>query len=140
MNDVDRRLLELLRQDASLPLKTLAAAVSLSTSSVRERIMRMLADGTIRRYTVELSPSLTRVTTILLLRLEQTPAPQIVGAVVAMPEVVRCYSLSGEIDLLVELAAAETAVVNAARDRIALLPGVAGATTSLVLNHDKTPD
>ncbi|WP_437818276.1 Lrp/AsnC family transcriptional regulator [Sorangium sp. So ce1078] len=51
MDDVDRRLLRLLQEDASRPLKVLAAAVDLSRSSVRERIARLEASGVIRRYT-----------------------------------------------------------------------------------------
>ncbi len=36
VDDIDRRLLQLLQEDASRPLKTLAHAVGLSRSSVRE--------------------------------------------------------------------------------------------------------
>lgn len=138
MDDIDRRLLELLQEDASLPLKTLAAAVSLSRSSVRDRIARMRADGTIRRYTIEVAPE-SGLTAVLLIRLARTPDPDAVRAVVSAPEVVRCYSLSGDVDLLVELAGGDTAALNRARDRIALLPGVTGVVTSFVLSRDKSP-
>lgn len=140
MDDIDRRLLELLQEDASRPLKTLAAAVSLSRSSVRDRIARMQVAGVIRRYTVELAPIDLGLTAVLLLRLSRTPDPDVVRAVVSTPEVVRCYSLSGDVDLLVELAGRDTANLNRARDRIALLPGVADVVTSFVLNRDKAPE
>lgn len=139
MDDIDRRLLELLQEDASRPLKTLAAAVALSRSSVRDRIARMQAAGVIRRYTVELAPVENGLTAVLLIRLSRTPDPDVVRAVVSAPQVVRCYSLSGDIDLLVELAGSETAELNRTRDRIALLPGVADVVTSFVLNRDKAP-
>ncbi|NZA28257.1 Lrp/AsnC family transcriptional regulator [Luteimonas sp. SJ-92] len=140
MDDIDRRLLALLREDDSRPLKTLAAAVSLSRSSVRDRIARMQADGTIRRYTVELAPPAGALHAILLVRLQQTPDAQVVAAVTAAAEVERCYSLAGEVDLLVELAGQDTATVNRARDRIAALPGVASVVTALVLSRDKAPE
>lgn len=130
----------MLQEDASLPLKTLAAAVSLSRSSVRERIVRMQSSGVIRRYTVELAQLGDGLTAILLLRLARTPDPEIVRAVVSTPEVVRCYSLSGDIDLLVELAGRDTADLNQSRDRIALLPGVVDVVTSFVLKRDKAPE
>lgn len=138
MDDIDRQLLQLLRNDASRPLKTLAAAVALSRSSVRDRIARMEAEGVIRRYTIEVATPDDRLTAVLLVRLARTPDPEVVHAVVSAPEVVRCYSLSGDVDLLVELAGNDIAEVNRARDRIALLPGVADVVTSLVLNRDKT--
>ncbi|MDQ3039643.1 MAG: Lrp/AsnC family transcriptional regulator [Pseudomonadota bacterium] len=139
MDDIDRRLLELLQEDASRPLKTLAADVALSRSSVRDRIARMQADGVIRRYTVELAPVEDKLSAILLIRLLRTPDPNVVRAVVSMQEVVRCYSLSGDIDLLVELAGTHPSELNRARDRIALLPGVSDVVTSFVLNRDKAP-
>lgn len=99
----------------------------------------MEANGTIRRYTIEIAPEPERVRAILLLRLDRTPDPSVVGAVTGLPEVIRCYSLSGPIDLLVELAADDVERLNRARDQIATLAGVADVETSLVLNLDKAP-
>jgi DNA-binding Lrp family transcriptional regulator len=140
MDGIDHKLLQLLREDASRPLKTLAAAVSLSRSSVRDRIARMEADGTIRRYTIETTSVSGRLSAVLLVRLARTPDPEVVRAIVTSPDVVRCYSLSGDIDLLVELAGDDTAALNRGRDRISTLPGVTGVVTSLVLHRDKAPE
>jgi DNA-binding Lrp family transcriptional regulator len=137
MDDIDRRLLELLREDASRPLKTLAAEVALARSSVRERIARLEANGTIRRYTIDVAPEPGALFAILCIRLARTPSPDVVRRVAAMPEVVRCRSLSGDIDLLVEIAGVDIATINQARDRIALIPGIVDVVTSFVLNHDK---
>ena len=137
MDEIDYRLLELLREDASRPLKTLAADVALSRSSVRDRIARLQASGVIRRYTVELASRDEGLRAVLLIRLARTPDPAVVHAVVSMPAVVRCWSLSGEIDLLVELAGNAIAEINRTRDRIAQLAGVVDVVTSFVLNRDK---
>ncbi len=139
MDTIDRRLIELLREDASRPLKTLAAEVSLSRSSVRDRIARMLANGVIRRYTIDAAPESGTFSAICLLRLARTPDMAVVHAVSAMPEVSRCDALTGEIDLLVEIEAMAATTLNAVRDRIAALPGVTEVTTSLVLSHYKSP-
>lgn len=137
MDAIDRQLLALLREDASRPLKTLAAKVVLSRSSVRERIGRLRAQGVIRRYTIEVAPVAPVVAAVCQLRLDRTPDPVVVAAVCAMPEVTRCCGLGGAIDLLVEIVASDTAMLNAARDRIAGLPGVLAVTTSLVLAQYK---
>jgi len=133
MDAIDQRLIDMLREDASRPLKTLAAEVALSRSSVRDRIARLQARGIIRRYTIEVAPAVLPVSAVCLLRLERTPDMGVVRAVSAMPEVTRCDALSGEIDLLVEVAAWDGGSLNAVRDRMAALPGVAEVTTSLVL-------
>jgi Lrp/AsnC family transcriptional regulator, leucine-responsive regulatory protein len=139
MDQIDRQLLDLLREDASRPLKTLAAEVGLSRSSVRDRIARLQAEGTIRRYTIDTAPTARELCAILLLRLARTPDPDVVRAVCAFPDVLRCRSLSGEVDLLVEIAGGEIGTINVTRDRIAQLPGVVDVVTSFVLNHDKEP-
>lgn len=138
MDDIDHRLIALLQEDASRPLKTLAAAVELSRSSVRDRIARLEAAGVIRRYTIEVRPD-QRVTAVLMARLLRTPDPDVVRAVVANPGVVRCYSLSGDIDLMIEVAGRDVEAVNALRDTISTLAGVAGLTTAFVLKRDKAP-
>jgi Lrp/AsnC family leucine-responsive transcriptional regulator len=136
MDDVDRQLLALLREDASRPLKALAAEVKLSRSSVRDRIARLQAGGVIRRFTIEVAP-LSQATAILRIRLKKTPDPAVVSAIVSRGDVVRCYSLSGDIDLFVEVAGANVADINRARDEVAQLPGIVDVETSFVLKHDK---
>jgi Lrp/AsnC family transcriptional regulator, leucine-responsive regulatory protein len=74
---------------------------------------------------------------VLQLKLARTPDPVVVAAVVGAPEVRRCYSLTGEVDLLVEIAAPDTERLNAVRDRIAGLPDVVEVTTAFVLKRDK---
>ncbi len=139
MDRIDRQLLQLLQEDASRPLKTLAAAVALARSSVRERITRLEASGVIRRYTIEIAADSGTLLAVLFLRLERTPAPEVVQCIVALPEVIRCRSLSGDVDLLVEITGVDLAQINATRDRIAQLVGVVDVVTSFVLNHDKEP-
>jgi DNA-binding Lrp family transcriptional regulator len=136
MDDVDRRLIALLRDDASRPLKSLAAEVNLSRSSVRDRIARMQADGVIRRFTIEVAPA-AQATAILRIRLHKTPDPAVVNAVVSRTDVVRCYSLSGDIDLFVEIGGTSVADINRTRDEVAQLSGIADVETSFVLKQDK---
>ena len=83
--------------------------------------MRMQASGVIRRYTVEIAAPCA-LTAVLMLRLVRTPAPAVVSRIVACPEVFRCSSLSGDIDLLVVVAADDIAHVNRVRDWIASIP------------------
>lgn len=138
VDDTDRRLIALLRNDSRQPLKKLAAALSMSSSSVHERIARLEADGVIRRFTIETGAPEDQLGAICHVRLRRTPEPSVVEAVTAMREVVRCYALAGEIDLMVELACVNPGMLNAARDRIAVLPGVEEVTTHLILTREKS--
>ncbi|HEU4533595.1 MAG TPA: Lrp/AsnC family transcriptional regulator [Polyangiaceae bacterium] len=140
MDDIDRQILRLLQEDARRPLKSIAGEVGLARSSVRERIGRLEASGVIRRYTAEIAPPAGgggALGAFLLVRLEKTPARDAVGKIVAHPEVVRCHSVSGDIDLIVELRAGDMSALNEARDRIALEAKVADVTTAVVLRREK---
>lgn len=136
LDDKDTKLLELLREDARLPLKTLAAKIGLARSSVRDRLARLEREGIIRGYRAEIAAPLPGVVAYLFIRLKRTPALDLVAALRDLPEVRACVSLTGDVDLLVELAAGGTDQINAARDRIAGHPAVADLTTSIVLNRN----
>lgn len=136
MDAVDAQIVEMLRANARLPLKTIAGTVNLARSSVRDRISRLEAAGVIRGYHAKVV-SCVELSAMLQLKLARTPDPVVVAAVVGLPEVRRCYSLTGEVDLLVEIAAADTERLNAVRDRIAGLADVVEVTTAFVLKRDK---
>ncbi|WP_119301314.1 Lrp/AsnC family transcriptional regulator [Dongia deserti] len=132
----DRQILELLRADARLPLKSLAAKIGLARSTLRDRLSRLEADGIIRGYHADIADGTPSVLAYLFIRLKSTPAPGLVALLRQMPEVRSCTSLTGDIDLLVEIAAPTTDRVNALRDRISSHETVADLTTSVVLDRN----
>jgi DNA-binding Lrp family transcriptional regulator len=138
MDDKDHTILRMLRDNARTSLKAIAGRVGLARSSVRERIAKLERAGTIRGYRADVAPGGTPgVRAVLLLRLRTTPAPAIVRRVTATKAVRRCYSLSGETDLLVEIEAPTMDKLNATRDAIAQIEGVADVTTAPILKVDK---
>lgn len=53
MDAVDRKIIEILAEDARRSLTDIGAAVELSPSAVNERIRRLVANSVIRNFTVE---------------------------------------------------------------------------------------
>lgn len=64
MDEIDRKIVDLLSSDAKRSLADIGGSVGLSPSSVNERIRRLAASGTIRRFTVELDPSALEMDTL----------------------------------------------------------------------------
>lgn len=56
MDNVDRKIIRLLGADARRSLADIGEAVGLSPSAVNERMRRMTANGSIRRFTVDADP------------------------------------------------------------------------------------
>lgn len=136
MDVIDMQIVSLLRTNARMPLKTIAAKVQLARSTVRERLVKLEESGVILGYHARVADT-GKLSALLLLKLAKTPAPRTVTAIVALAEVCRCYSLSGDTDLAVEIEARGTSQLNATRDRIATLPDVIDVTTSFILKRDK---
>ncbi|MBB6093223.1 DNA-binding Lrp family transcriptional regulator [Povalibacter uvarum] len=140
MDATNRQILDLLQNDARAPIKTIAAKVGLARSSVRERIARMEAAGIIRGYRVELgseATAQTAVQAIMLLRFDKTPVPRTIAKITANPEVVRCVSVGGDIDVAVEAHIASVEALNRLRDEVAGYPHVIDVTTMLILKREK---
>ena len=136
LDDKDRQILEMLRADARRPLKTLAAKVGLARSTLRDRLSRLEAEGVIRGYHADIAEDAQGVSAYLFIRLKRTPSPVLIALLRGMPEVKSCTSLTGDVDLLVEVVAATTDRVNALRDRISSHDLVADLTTSIVLDRN----
>jgi DNA-binding Lrp family transcriptional regulator len=99
----------------------------------------MEADGIILGYRADIQSAHRggAVRAILLIRLRRTPAREAVARNTANPAIRRCFSVSGDLDLVVEVEADTMAALNTARDEVALLPEVADVTTAIVLKDEK---
>src|SRR5262249_40547737 len=104
--------------------------------TLRDRLSRLEAEGIIRGYHAQIADGAPSVSAYLFVRLKSTPAPGLIELLRRMPEVRSCTSLTGDIDLLVEIAAASTDRVNALRDRISSHETVADLTTSIFLDRN----
>lgn len=140
MDEIDRKIVSLLRENARAPLKTIAAEVGLARSSARQRIEKLERSGIIRGYRADIAEGVgghDDIQAFLLLRLTETPATETLKRIVAMRRVRRFYSVSGDIDLIVEIEAATMLELNETRDAIAKLAQVADVTTAPVLKVEK---
>lgn len=134
LDELDRRLLAELDVDARLTQIALAARVGLSRSSVQARIKRLEAGGVIQGYTLRLGqerPSGVRA--YLLIKGSGASHERAVQILKGFPEVRVADSVSGDIDLVLQLEGERLEDINRIRDEVAKLPGVAATQTLLVM-------
>jgi DNA-binding Lrp family transcriptional regulator len=110
LDDVDRRLLELLQRDSSKTLFELGQEVGLSTSAVQRRLSRFQRADLIERQAVVLNADALGefVFALVLLTLEQESAEQhgaLRKRLEESPAVQQCYGLAGQHDYAVMLVA-----------------------------------
>ncbi|WP_243287356.1 Lrp/AsnC family transcriptional regulator [Geothrix terrae] len=134
LDDLDRRLLAELGADARLTQVALAARVGLSRSAVQERLKRLERDGVILGYTLRLGhDSRPGVRAYLLVRGSGPSHERALKRLEAFPEVRVADSVSGDIDLVLQLEAERLEDLNRIRDEVAKLPGIASTQTLLVM-------
>ena len=112
LDAIDARLLDLLRKDASQPVKSLAASLGISIATVHRRREALVDRGVIRRYTIEVDPSLAGRPALILIEAALESASDAAVAdfkrrVVESPDVVECYHLMGNSTFLLVVALAD---------------------------------
>jgi DNA-binding Lrp family transcriptional regulator len=136
-DEKDAELLALLRTDARLPATTLANRLGVSRSAVQQRLARLERDGIIVGYTAVLGEKAAPAGMLqahVLIEVGARDVPRLVSSLKARHEVRRCYTASGQYDLLVMLEAASTQQLDSVLDWIGERPGVRRTVTSLLLS------
>ena len=136
-DEKDAELLAILRTEARLPTATLARRLGVSRSAVQQRLARMERDGIIVGYTAVLGEKAApngMLQAHVLIEVSARDLPRITAKLKSRPEVRRCYTASGQFDLLVMLEAATTQQLDATLDWIGEIPGVRRTVTSLLLS------
>jgi DNA-binding Lrp family transcriptional regulator len=140
MDDLDRKLLALLRADSREPVASLAAKLKVSRGTVQNRIRRMLgAGGAIQAFTVRTRPEMeaSRVTAIMCIAIEGERSGAVVKALKGFPEVDKIHTTNGRWDLVAELDTETLAAFSQTLDQIRLIDGIASTETSILLATQK---
>ena len=136
MDETDRRLIAMLRENARAPTAELARRLGLSRTTVQARIERLESRGVILGYTARLSDSYEQG--LVRAHVAITALPKLSGRVEAelrrMPEVRTLHSVSGGFDMIIVLAAPSIRELDGIIDRIGALEGVDRTMSSIILS------
>jgi len=135
LDDTDRALVALLRENARAPTAELARRLGVSRTTVQSRLQRLERRGAIVGYTVvvpdEAEAALVRAHVLITLAPKRSAA--IDAALRRIPEVRVLHSVSGPFDLIAIVAATSIGELDALIDRIGALDGVERTTSAIVL-------
>jgi DNA-binding Lrp family transcriptional regulator len=139
MDNTDRRLVSLLRENARLPVASLAAILGISRATVQNRIDRLIRDGTITGFTIKLRPDAEPavICAIMMIEIEGERSEQILKALRVIPEVSAIHTTNGRWDLVVELTTTSLDTFDKALRRIREMKGIASSETSLLLSTQR---
>jgi DNA-binding Lrp family transcriptional regulator len=135
MDEIDRKLVALLRANARAPVAGLAKVVRLSRGAAQNRIDRMIAKGDIVGFTVKTGAGseAQRVRAIMAIAVEGERSGAVLRALRGFPEVEAVHMTNGRWDMIAELNTESLAGFSAALDNIRLIDGISATETSLLL-------
>ncbi|WP_344201007.1 Lrp/AsnC family transcriptional regulator [Pseudolysinimonas kribbensis] len=138
---IDRRLLELLRDDARMPNARLAAEVGLAPSSCLARVRALVDAGVIAGFHAQLDPRALGLGLEALISVNiRSGARQTIAAfaeeVRALPEVTQVYFLGGAEDFILDVATRDSDHLREfVVENLSSHPSVASTRTSVVFEH-----
>jgi len=137
LDDIDRRLIELLRANGRLPAAKLAASLGVSRGTVQNRIDRLVQGGVIGGFTIWLRSDIESdaVRALIALEVRSSDIKPVVAQLKRMPEVVRTFSTNGRWDLVAEIQTRDLAGLDAAITHIRQVSGVSHSETSICLTE-----
>ena len=143
MDEIDRRILEHLQEDAGLSGAELAKRVGLSPSPCWRRVQRLEATGVLQRRVALLDPESLGLGVVVFASVKlsahgRSALPRFEAAIADVPEVVECYTVSGGVDYLLRIVTEDIHSYELfLRDRLLQLPEVAEVHSRIAITRVK---
>ena len=143
LDDIDRRILDTLQENARISNADLAREVGLSPSPCLRRVRELEQAGVIRRHVSLLDPArvglpLSVFVQVTLERQIEQELDAFERAMLARPEVMECYLMTGDSDYLLRVVVADVAAYERfLKDHLTRVAGVSSIKSSFALNQVK---
>lgn len=140
MDQLDEKLITLLRHNGRRSISDLAIETGASRATIRTRMEKMEQNGTIIGYTVILRADAVEnaIRGIMMIEIEGHVTDRVIRTLGGFPEISEIHTTNGRWDLIVELNAATLSDFDAVLRRIRLVPGITGSETSLLLSTPRS--
>jgi DNA-binding Lrp family transcriptional regulator len=138
LDELDRRIVAALVQDARATYAEVGAQVGLSAPAVKRRVDRLRASGAITGFSARVDPAALGWTTEAYVELYcrgRTSPADIAAAVSKHPEVTDACTVTGEADALLHIRAADVRHFEQVMERIGAAPFVVRTRSVIVLSR-----
>ena len=141
MDEIDRRILDMLQRDGKVSQARIAESVGLATPSVNERIKKLETRGFIRRFTALLDPRLLGMPLVahvdVLLEHPRFERP-FLDEIEALADVQECLAISGDYGYRLKIRARDVEQLERVlREKVQTIRGVQRTRVELSLSVKK---
>lgn len=143
LDPASRKILRELQRDSRQTVQELSARVGLSASPCWRRVKELEASGVVRRYTAlvereKIGLSTCVLAQVSLQRQTENAATQFEQAMQVAPEVIECYSLTGDADYLIKVVVPDVKTYDAFLHRVMFnIKAVSNIRSMVVLREVK---
>src|SRR4051812_38967900 len=137
IDEIDRQIIALLREDARRSFQDLGAHVALSAPAVKRRVDRLRREGVIKGLTTLIDARRFGWQTQAIVELTtegRYSGADILTAIHAHPEVAAAYTVAGQASAILIVRAEDTVHLERVLERLRESPGIIRTTTAVVLS------
>ena len=137
IDDIDRQIIALLREDARRSFQDIGGRVALSAPAVKRRVDRLQREGVLKGYTALVDARRFGWQTQAIVELTtegRFSAGDIHAAIAGHPEVAAAYTVAGEASAILIVRAEDTVHLEAVLERLRETPAIIRTRTAVVLS------
>ncbi len=133
MDETDKKIIKLLKDDGRAGYGEIGAKVDLTEGAVRKRIKTLIDDGIIRKFTVKMGITEGAEAITLLAINPAFPTQEVSKRIQAIPNVETTYEVTGEYDIVAVIGGMNVVEVNECIEKIRHVEGIMKTNTMIVL-------
>lgn len=135
MDDLDEKILELLKDDGRASYMDIGKRVGLSEGAVRKRIKAMVDSGVINKFTIQMGFTKGAKAVALISVNPRIPTSAVSENLKKIPGVDVVYEVTGQYDIAAIISTLNVAEVNRCIEEIRTVRGVSNTNTMIVLRQ-----
>jgi len=132
MDEIDRKILDILEDDARTPFVEIGKNVGISEATVRNRVKALVKSGQIKKFTI-IRAAKERMMTVILVSTASKSTREVASRIRKLENVKNVYEVSGDFDIICIAEADAVAKLNRTVDAIRKIKDVTKTITNLVL-------
>lgn len=135
-DDLDRKLIGILREDGRAPVSKLAQICGVSRATVQNRLDTLLESGAILGFTVRFRQDNDdeSVSAIMMIEVAGRSTTAVIRHLRGIPELQNLHSTNGKFDLIAEIRAASLRDFDRVLNQVRMVEGIVNSETAIKLS------
>lgn len=136
LDDLDYRLIEILRVDGRAPVSKIASILGISRGTVQARMDRLLESGAVLGFTVRVRQDhdLSAIRAVMMIEVAGKSTAAIIQRLRGIPELSSLHTTNGNWDLVAEIRAQSLQDFDRVLRDVRTIDGILNSETSLLLS------